>query len=77
MKRNLSTAISTMENAEKKTQLAWVVPISLHRYSMFSPRVQYYQQRTGMQYIQIKGKHSLQLCIFFNIDYHCNRLSEN
>ena len=50
MKRNLSTAIRTMENAEKKTQLAWVVPISLHRYSMFSPRVQYYQERTRMQF---------------------------
>ena len=46
MKRNLSTAISTIENAEKKTQLAWVVPISLQRYSMCSPRVQYFERRS-------------------------------
>ena len=40
MNMYLSTAIRRMENPEKKTQLAWVVPINLQRYSMFCPRVQ-------------------------------------
>ena len=62
MKMNLSTAIRTMENAEKKTQLAWVVPISLQRYSMFWPRVQYWQQEE-CNISRLRAKKLLQLCI--------------
>ena len=48
MNRYLSRATRRMEKEEKKTQLAWMVPIILHRMLISGPHGQYLP-RTSMQ----------------------------